>query len=92
MRLAVTIVIPRHFPGNPEDSPMAAMNKITVAGTAAGRPAGRRHRDADCSYPKSPVRPARWRTATQEEMVTGMKAIKEYNARSASTWNAWKRK
>jgi len=35
---------------------------------------------ADCSYPKSPTGLPDGGTATQEEMLGGMKAIKEYNA------------
>ena len=34
---------------------------------------------ADCSYPKSPSGLPDGSTATQEEMVGGMKAIKDYN-------------
>lgn len=35
---------------------------------------------AECSYPKAPSGLPDGSTATQEEMVGGMKAIKEYNA------------
>src|ERR1043165_843444 len=35
---------------------------------------------ADCSYPKSPSGLPDGATATQEEMLGGMKAIKAYNA------------
>jgi hypothetical protein len=34
---------------------------------------------ADCSYPKSPTGLPDGSTATQDEMLGGMKAIKEYN-------------
>jgi len=37
--------------------------------------------NADCTYPKSPSGLPDGSTATQEEMVGGMKAIKEYNAK-----------
>jgi hypothetical protein len=36
--------------------------------------------NADCSYPKAPSGLPDGSTATQEEMVGGMKAIKDYNA------------
>lgn len=34
---------------------------------------------ADCSYPKEPANTPDGATATQEQMVEGMKAVKEYN-------------
>jgi hypothetical protein len=36
--------------------------------------------DAECIYPKAPGSIPDGATATQDEMVAGMKAIKEYNA------------
>ena len=35
---------------------------------------------AECVYPKAPASIPDGRTATETEMVTGMKAVKEYNA------------
>lgn len=35
---------------------------------------------ADCAYPKEPSNTPDGATATQEQMVEGMKAVKEYNA------------
>lgn len=35
---------------------------------------------AECTYPKTPSNMPDGATATQEEMVTGMKAVKDYNA------------
>src|SRR5262245_57295133 len=34
---------------------------------------------ADCVYPKAPASIPNGKTATEEEMMTGMRAIKEYN-------------
>lgn len=42
---------------------------------------------ADCVYPKAPANNPDGRTATKEEMVAGMKAIKEYNAAVAAYQN-----
>jgi len=59
------------------------MNKITAAGTvlagllALGMGAGAAN--AECSYPKAPTGLPDGATATQDEMVNGMKTIKEYN-------------
>lgn len=39
---------------------------------------------ADCSYPKSPSGLPDGATATQDQMVVGMKAIKEYNSQVTS--------
>ncbi|HEX4974092.1 MAG TPA: hypothetical protein VFV69_23835 [Steroidobacteraceae bacterium] len=36
--------------------------------------------NADCAYPKEPSNTPDGATATQEQMVEGMKAVKEYNA------------
>ena len=35
---------------------------------------------AECVYPKAPASIPDGRTATENEMITGMKAVKEYNA------------
>jgi hypothetical protein len=56
------------------------MNKITVAGTVLAGLLAVAAAHAECSYPKSPAGLPDGSTATQDEMVTGMKAIKEYNA------------
>ena len=42
---------------------------ILMAGTA----------NAECTYPKEPANTPDGATATQDEMVAGMKAVKEYN-------------
>jgi hypothetical protein len=58
------------------------MNKITAAGTVlVGVLAllGATASNADCTYPKAPTGLPDGATATQEEMVEGMSAIKEYN-------------
>ena len=36
--------------------------------------------NAECTYPKEPSNMPDGATATQDEMVAGMKAVKEYNA------------
>lgn len=36
---------------------------------------------ADCVYPKAPTKTPDGLTATQDEMVSGMQAVKDYNAR-----------
>jgi hypothetical protein len=36
---------------------------------------------AECVYPKAPIKTPDGLTATQEEMVSGMQAVKDYNAR-----------
>jgi hypothetical protein len=56
------------------------MNKITVAGTVLAGLLAVAAAHAECSYPKSPAGLPDGSTATQDEMVTGMKAIKDYNA------------
>lgn len=54
------------------------MNKTIITGTLlAGLLAAAA--SAECSYPKSPAGLPDGATATQDEMVGGMKAIKEYN-------------
>jgi hypothetical protein len=54
------------------------MNKgiasVLVLGLLAAAPAG-----AECTYPKAPTGLPDGRTATNDEMVAGMKTIKEYN-------------
>src|SRR5262245_33010753 len=45
------------------------------------------HASAECTYPKSPTNLPDGRTATEEDMVAGMKAIKEYNV-SVNTYLA----
>jgi len=42
---------------------------------------------ADCTYPKSPAGLPDGATASQDEMVAGMKAIKEYNSAVTSYLN-----
>lgn len=56
------------------------MNKITVAGTVLAGLLAVAAAHAECPYPKSPAGLPDGATATQDEMVTGMKAIKDYNA------------
>ena len=59
------------------------MNKITAAGTVlAGLLTGlmcAAVASAECTYPKAPTGLPDGATATQDEMVNGMKAIKDYN-------------
>lgn len=56
------------------------MNKITAAGTVlAGLLMMGAAANAECTYPKAPTGLPDGATATQDEMVDGMKAIKEYN-------------
>jgi hypothetical protein len=38
------------------------------------------HANAECVYPKAPTSMPDGKTATEEEMIAGMKAVKEYNA------------
>jgi hypothetical protein len=64
---------------------MAAMNKTIITGALLASLLAAATASAECSYPKSPSGLPDGGTATQEEMVTGMKAIKEYNA-SVSTY------
>ncbi|HEU4604320.1 MAG TPA: hypothetical protein VFS24_20260 [Steroidobacteraceae bacterium] len=42
---------------------------------------------ADCVYPKAPANSPDGRTATKDEMVAGMRAVKEYNAAVAAYQN-----
>ncbi len=55
------------------------MTKITVAGTVLAGLLAAVAANAECSYPKAPSGLPDGSTATQEEMVGGMKLIKEYN-------------
>jgi hypothetical protein len=50
---------------------------LMLAGTA----------QADCIYPKAPANNPDGRTATKEEMVAGMRAIKQYNAEVSAYQN-----
>lgn len=56
------------------------MNKITITGTLLAGLLALGTASAECSYPKSPSGLPDGATATQDEMVGGMKAIKEYNS------------
>ena len=56
------------------------MNKITVAGTVLASLLAAAAAQAECNYPKAPSGLPDGATATEQEMVTGMKAIKEYNS------------
>lgn len=56
------------------------MNKITVAGTVLAGLLAVAAAHAECSYPKAPAGLPDGATATQDEMVIGMKAIKDYNS------------
>jgi hypothetical protein len=38
------------------------------------------HANAECVYPKAPASMPDGKTATEDEMIAGMKAVKEYNA------------
>jgi hypothetical protein len=55
------------------------MIKTIIAGTLLASLAAATA-SADCSYPKSPTGLPDGATATQEEMLGGMKTIKEYNS------------
>lgn len=56
------------------------MNKTIITGALLAGVLAAVAANAECSYPKAPAGLPDGATATQEEMVTGMKAIKEYNA------------
>lgn len=56
------------------------MNKITAAGTVLAGLLAVAAANAECTYPKAPTGLPDGATATEDEMVSGMKAIKEYNA------------
>lgn len=55
------------------------MNKITAAGTVLAGLLAMSAVNAECTYPKAPTGLPDGATATQDEMVNGMKTIKEYN-------------
>jgi hypothetical protein len=55
------------------------MNKITAAGTVLAGLLVMAVASAECSYPKAPTGLPDGATATQDQMVEGMKTIKEYN-------------
>ena len=55
------------------------MNKITAVGTVLAGLLVMAAASADCTYPKAPTGLPDGATATQDEMVEGMKTIKEYN-------------
>jgi hypothetical protein len=55
------------------------MNKITAAGTVLAGLLAMAAANADCSYPKAPTGLPDGSTATQDQMVAGMKTIKDYN-------------
>ena len=57
------------------------MMKTTLAGTVLAGLLAVAQANAECSYPKAPGGLPDGATASQDEMVVGMKAIKEYNAR-----------
>ena len=55
------------------------MNKITAAGTVLAGLLVMSAVNAECTYPRAPTGLPDGATATQDEMVTGMTTIKEYN-------------
>lgn len=55
------------------------MNKITAAGTVLAGLLMVAAANAECTYPKAPTGLPDGATATADEMVKGMQAIKEYN-------------
>lgn len=55
------------------------MKKITAVGTVLAGLLAIASANADCSYPKAPTGLPDGATATEDEMVSGMKTIKEYN-------------
>jgi hypothetical protein len=55
------------------------MNKITITGTLLAGLLAAAAASAECSYPRAPSGLPDGATASEEEMVNGMKAIKEYN-------------
>ena len=56
------------------------MNKTIVTGTLLAGLLAVAAASADCTYPRSPSGLPDGATATEDEMVSGMKAIKEYNS------------
>jgi hypothetical protein len=63
------------------------MTKITVAGTLLAGLLAAVAANAECSYPKAPTGLPDGATATQDQMVEGMKAIKEYNGQVTAYLN-----
>jgi len=60
--------------------------RIALALAAAGSmSAGFAH--AECVYPKAPAKIPDGKTATEEEMVSGMRAVKEYNSQVTAYLN-----
>ena len=57
------------------------MIKTTLVGTVLAGLLAAAHANAECAYPKAPSGLPDGATASQDEMVNGMKSIKEYNAR-----------
>ncbi|MET0534019.1 MAG: hypothetical protein ABW171_07315 [Steroidobacter sp.] len=55
------------------------MNKITAAGTVLAGLLAAVAAHAECTYPRAPTGLPDGATATQDEMVSGMKTIKDYN-------------
>lgn len=55
------------------------MNRTTITGMLLAGLLATAAASAECSYPKAPSGLPDGATATQDEMVDGMKAIKEYN-------------
>ncbi|HEY0686388.1 MAG TPA: hypothetical protein VGD45_28885 [Steroidobacter sp.] len=60
------------------------MNKTIITGTLLASLVAAAAASAECSYPRTPSGLPDGATATQDEMVAGMKAIKEYNASVSS--------
>jgi hypothetical protein len=56
------------------------MNHTIVTGTLLAGLLAAATANADCTYPRSPSGLPDGATATQDEMVNGMKAIKDYNS------------
>jgi hypothetical protein len=60
------------------------MNKTIITTTLLAGLLAAASASAECSYPRSPSGLPDGATATEDQMVTGMKAIKEYNAKVSS--------
>ena len=60
--------------------------RIALALAAAGLLANG-YANAECVYPKAPQKIPDGKTATEEEMVTGMRAVKEYNTQVTAYLN-----
>jgi hypothetical protein len=56
------------------------MNKSIITGTLLAGLLAAAAASAECSYPRAPASLPDGATATNDDMVNGMKAIKEYNA------------